>query len=221
MLANQNPAQSQFLSGGGVKTKKPAAIAYARLSGKQQIRQKIIATLVVVFMFAMISGTVNPIRVQAIGDTSTLEQQITGGSLSLESPVQVNFNSTQSGMGVNSLANLTQVNMRDYTGTGGGWDATGSANAMTAANAATIPNTRLRWAPGDIFALDGASNTGVAAGADYSGNFGDGLRTLANTTDGQGDGAGNYVINGTTLNLLVTVDDYIGTYQNTLTLTIS
>ena len=210
MPANHKPAKDQLLSvGKGLKIK------------KQQIGQKIIATLIVVFMFAMISGSLNPIRVRAIGDTSTLQQQITGGSLSLESPTQVNFNSQTSGIGANSLANMTQVNLRDYTGTGSGWTATGSANIMTAVNAATISNNRLRWAPGDIYALDGASNTGVAAGADYSGNFGDGLRTLANTALSVGDGAGNYVINGTTLNLLVTVDDYIGTYQNTLTLTIS
>jgi hypothetical protein len=187
---------------------------------KNKIKQKIIATLIVVFMLAMISGTVNPIRVRAIGDNSTLEQQITGGSLSLESPTQVNFNSTESGTGVNSLANLVQVNMRDYTGTVSGWDAIGFANAMTAANTATIANTRLKWAPGDIYALDGSSNTGVVAGADYTGNFGDnGGLTLANA--GTGFGAGNYVINGTTLNLLITVDDVIGTYQNTLLLTIS
>lgn len=186
---------------------------------RQEIKQKIVATLVVFFMLTMISGVINLKNVQAIGDDTTLQQVLTGGSLSLESPTQVNFNSQTAGTGVNSLANIVQVNMRDYTGTGGGWAATATANAMTAANAATIPNTRLSWAPGDIYALDGASNDGVTAGPDYSGNFGDGARNLTGASSGNGQG--NYVINGTALNLLITADDYQGTYQNTLTLTIA
>lgn len=202
-----------------IKTKKPAAIADARLSGKQQIKQKIIATLVVVFMLAMLGGIIRISDVRAIGDNTTLQQEITAGSLSLESPTQVNFNATTAGAGVNSLANMVQVNMRDYRGTGASWTTVGAANNMVAANAAEIPNSRLRWAPGDIYALDGASNDGVAAGADYSGNFGDGSRTLANASTN--NGMGNYIINATTLNFLITADDYIGTYQNTLTLTIS
>ena len=186
---------------------------------KQQIKQKIIATLVVVFMLVMIAGVVRVWDARAIGDNTVLEQVITAGTLSLESPEQVNFNSTTAGTSVNSLANLVQVNMRDYRGTGAGWTAVGSANNMVAGNGAIIPNYRLRWAPGDIFALDGASNSGVAPGPDYIGNFGDGVRTLANTSSN--NGLGNYVINGTTLNLLIEASDVTGTYQNTLTLTIS
>ncbi|OGI27040.1 MAG: hypothetical protein A2359_01700 [Candidatus Moranbacteria bacterium RIFOXYB1_FULL_43_19] len=186
---------------------------------KSELKKKIFATLVIVFMLAMMGGMISLKNVRAIGDDTTLQQVLTGGSLSLESPTQVNFNSQTAGSGANSLANLTQVNMRDYTGTGGGWAATATANAMTAANAATIPNTRLSWAPGDIYALDGASNDGVTAGPDYSGNFGDGARNLTGASSG--NGMGNYVINGTTLNLLIIAEDYQGTYQNTLTLTIA
>jgi len=192
----------------GVKTK------------RNEIKQKIVATLVVVFMLAMLGGVLKVYDVRADNvDTTTLQQQITTGSLSLESPTQVNFNATTAGTGVNSLANMVQVNMRDYTGTGSGWTTTGSANNMVAGNGAILANTRLKWSPGTIYALDGASNSGVAAGASYSGNFGDGSRTLANASGN--NGMGNYVINGTTMNLLIQAGDVTGTYQNTLTLTIA
>ena len=186
---------------------------------KIEIKQKIFATLIVFFMLAMISSILRISNVRAIGDNTTLQQEITAGSLSLESPLQVNFNSQTAGTSVNSLANMVQVNMRDYRGTGASWTAVGSANNFYKDVENNIPNSRLRWAPGDIFALDGADNAGVVAGPDYSGNFGDGDRTLANTSTN--NGMGNYVINSTTLNLLIDAGDSTGTYQNTLTLTIA
>jgi hypothetical protein len=190
-------------------------------TGKKQIRQKIIATLVVAFMFAMISGTMNPIRVRAIGDNTILEAIVQGDSLSMESPTQANYVTvTLNASTQTTTANLVQVNMRDPRGTGEGWTTIGSCNDM-AAGSNSISNVYIDWAPGTIYALDGASNTGVAAGADYTGNFGDGSLTLANTTVDSGDGMGNYVINGTIMNLEVQSDVKAGTYQNTLLLTIS
>lgn len=187
---------------------------------KNQIKEQIVATLVVVFMFGMIFGTLSVDNSQAIGANTVLNLLVTSGTLSLEAPAQVNFADVAlAGVAVNTAGNLVQVNMRDPRGTGAGWTVVGSANAMTATNGSTIPQAYLRWAPGDIFALDGSSNTGVAPGADYSGNFGDGSRTLANTAANAG--LGNYVINGTILNLTVPATTYAGTYQNTLTITIS
>lgn len=177
------------------------------------------ATLVVVFMFGMIGGTLNINYADAIGANTVLNLLVQAGSLSLEAPGQVNFTTvTLAGVGQNTTANIVQVNMRDMRGTGASWTAVGTANAMTAGNGATISNSDLRWAPGTIYALDGASNAGVAAGAG-TGNFGDGARTLANTSTN--NGLGNFVINGTILNLTVPSTTYSGTYQNTLTLTIS
>ena len=188
---------------------------------KKQLKQKIIATLVVAFMFAMISGTVNPIRVRAIGDNTILQAIVQGGTLSLDSPEQANYTTVTLNASVQTTtANLVQVNMRDPRGSGVGWTTIGSCNDM-AAGSNTVANDYIDWAPGTIYALDGASNTGVAAGADYTGNFGDGTRTLANTTTDNGDGMGNYVINGTTMNLQIQSDANAGTYQNTLLLTIS
>jgi hypothetical protein len=61
----------------------------------------------------------------------------------------------------------------------------------------------------------------VAPGADYTGNFGDGALTLVNTALTSNRGMGNYVFNSTILNLMVMPDVMAGTYENTLTLTVS
>jgi len=187
---------------------------------KQEIKQKIVATLVVVFMLVMIAGVVKVENIRAEADNAILELIVSSGSLSIEAADQVNFATvTLNAVTVNTTANMVQVNMRDARGSGAGWTATGAANYLTAANSSNISNIWLRWAPGDIYALDGADNTGVVSGADYSGNFGDGSRTLANTSTN--NGMGNYVINGTILNLTIDSETPAATYHNTLTLTIS
>lgn len=186
---------------------------------KEQIKQRIIAIVVIVFMFSMVIGTVSIQFAGAIGGNTILQQVVSPGTLSLETLAQVDFNTfTLNGVSTNSLANLTQVNMRDTRGSGAGWNVVGSANNM-AAGTNIIANTRLSWSPGTIYALDGSSNTGVTAGASYSGNFADGARTMATATTN--NGMGNYVINGTTMNLLLMSSVPAGTYQNTLLLTIS
>jgi len=176
----------------------------------------------VVFMFAMISGVVNPIRVRAVGDNTLLQAIVQGGTLSLDSPEQANYTTVILNAATQTTTtNLVQVNMRDPRGSGAGWTTVGTANDM-AAGSNTIANDYIDWAPGTVYALDGASNTNVAAGADYTGNFGDnGGRTLANTSLSTGDGMGNYIINGTIMNLQIKSDVKVGTYQNTLLLTIS
>ncbi|OGI27041.1 MAG: hypothetical protein A2359_01705 [Candidatus Moranbacteria bacterium RIFOXYB1_FULL_43_19] len=187
---------------------------------KAELKQKIVATLVVVFMLAMVSGMVKVSRTSAEADDATLELIVSAGSLAIEAASQYNFAGvTLNAVTVNTTANMIQVNMRDARGSGAGWAATGSANNLTAANSSEISNIWLRWAPGDIYALDGASNDGVAAGPDYSGNFGDGARNLTGASSG--NGMGNYVINGTLLNLTVDSSTPATTYHNTLTLTIS
>jgi len=189
---------------------------------KQSIKQQITAAAIVAVMFFMIYGSMNTERAGAATSSNTILQEvIQGGTLSIEGPGQVNFSTiTLNTFAANSTATMTQVNMRDPRGTGAGWTVIGTANSLQAVNGATISNAFLRWSPGTIYALDGSSNAGVAAGAAYAGNFADsGGKTLANTSTN--NGLGNYVINGTTLNLLVAPSTMSGTYQNTLTLTIS
>ncbi len=188
---------------------------------KQLIKQRIVATGIIAITFLMTFGSLVTDQAGAATTSNTILQQIVqGGSLSIEGPGQVNFATiTLNTFTVNSTANMIQVNMRDPRGTGAGWTVTGSANDLQAANGAIIANSFLRWGPGTIYALDGSSNTGVAAGASYVGNFADGARTLANTSTN--NGMGNYVINGTILNLMIAPATMTGTYQNTLVLTIS
>ena len=169
----------------------------------------------------MISGALNPIRVRAIGDNTLLQAIVQGGTLSLDSPEQANYTSvTLNASTQTTTANMIQVNMRDPRGSGAGWTTIGACNDMKAGTN-TISNAYIDWAPGTVYALDGSSNTNVAAGADYTGNFGDGARTLANTSLSTGDGMGNYIINGTIMNLKIESSVNAGTYQNTLLLTIS
>ena len=187
---------------------------------RKQVKQKIIATLVVIFMFGMIFGSVSLRDVQAIGANTTLSAIISAGSLSLEAPASASYGAiTLNGVQQNTTANLVEVNMRDTRGSGAGWTAVGSANNMYKDATNNISNIYVSWAPGTIFALDGASNTGVTAGTAYSGNFGDGTKTLATSTTN--NGMGNYVINGTIMNLTVKTGVLAGTYVNTLLLTIS
>lgn len=188
---------------------------------KQLIKQKIVAVGIVTIMLVMTFGSLMTDQAGAADVSNTILQQIvTGTPLSIEGSAQVNFASVAlNTVAVNSTGNMIQVNMRDPRGTGAGWSVTGSANNLQAANGAIIANSFLRWAPGTIYVLDGGSNTGVAAGSSYVGNFADGAITLANTSTN--NGMGNYVINGTTLNLMIAPSTMIGTYQNTLTLTIS
>lgn len=173
-----------------------------------------------VFMFVMVSGMIKIYDATASPNANITTQAIvTGGSLSIDTQGQVNYSSvTLNAAAQNTTGNILQVNMRDPRGTGAGWSVTGLANNMQAGTN-IISNVWIRWAPGDIYGLEGSSLTGVAAGPDYVGNFGDGARTLANTSTN--NGMGNYCINDTMLNLTIGAGTPAGTYQNIVALTIS
>jgi hypothetical protein len=187
---------------------------------KKIYQQKIAATLVVFFMLVMVYGSFNTTHVWAIGSNTTLQAIVGSGTLTLDSPTQVNFAAINVGVtNADTTANIPQLNIRDARGSGSGWTVVGAANSMQAGNGATISNARLRWAPGSIFALDGASNAGVTVASAYVGNFADGVRSLASAT--ANNGTGNFVMNGTIVNLTITPATAATTYQNTLTITIS
>ena len=189
------------------------------MNPEQKIKQKILATLVIFFMFVMIGGTIDQFSIiRAATDTANLLQNIISGALFVQAQGDVGFNDQTAGTGLNSLANLTVVNVIDNTGTLGGWDCVGgSTNFINGASGNLIlPNFRLMWAPGD---LAGSDLNGVAAGADYTGNFGDGTLTLINAAAGYGSGA--YNIANSTLNLLIESGDYAEEYNATLTFTLS
>ncbi len=185
---------------------------------KHQIKQKIIATFIILFMFIMIFGSVSVDFTSAIGTNTTLIQNLIAGALSMEAPTTILFNNINIGTAINSLAMMTQVNARDLRGSGVAWSVSGTMNNLTATNAGlnNISNAVIAWAPGAYWS-DNGSNTGVALGV--AGYF-SGARTLFNTS--ANNGMGNYKIVNTVLNVVYNgaTDFQAGTYQNTLTMII-
>jgi hypothetical protein len=167
----------------------------------------------------MIFGSVNVDFTCAIGTNTTLIQNLVAGALSMEAPPTLGFNNINIGVPINSLANMTRVNARDYRGSGAAWGVTGTMNNLTVADAGVnnISNGVIAWDPGDSFA-DNGSNTGTAVGV--SGYF-DSARTLFNTSTN--NGMGNYAIYNTVFNVVYNgrTDHQDGTYQNTLTMIIA
>lgn len=188
------------------------------MTKKQQVKQRIAATLVVLVMFIMVFGSVSINFTSAIGTNTTLIQNIVAGALSMEAPATLAFNNITLAVAVNSLANMTQVNARDYRGTGATWTVTGGMNNLTTAGAGVnnISNAAIAWAPGAMFA-DNGSNAGVAVGAAF---YFSAIRTLFNTS--VNNGMGNYKIVNTTFNVVYNGNPNFvaGTYQNLLTMTI-
>lgn len=190
---------------------------------KNQIKQRIVATLIVVFMFAMISGSINTRNAMA-NDVTNLIQNFVAGYLSLEASADVGFNDISIGSGgINSLGNLLIVNARDYTGTGGGWSVTGSMNNMLTSGSGglnTIPNSVIAWNPqtATLYGLEAANVLGIAKG---TAQYFSAIRTLFNAA--ATNGMGNYLLNGTEMNIVWNgiANQTSGIYQNTLTLTIA
>jgi len=192
---------------------------------KQQIKQQIVATFIVVFMFAMVFGVLDSNIVSAIGFNATLVQNFVAGTLQLEGPASIGFPAITVGVATNSLANMDSVNIRDYRGTGAGWSVVGSMNNMLASNASPrnfLDANNIAWFPGNttLTAKEGASTSGIAYGTNTFMNSGT-SRTLINASTN--NGMGNYVLNGTLINVQYYgwANQATGTYQNTLTLTVS
>ena len=176
------------------------------------------ATFVALFMFVMVFGSINIDFTSATGTNTDLIQNILPGVLSMEAPLSIAFNNINLGTAINSLANMTQVNARDYRGTGAAWTVTGTMNNLTTTGAGVnnISNAAIAWAPGALWA-DNGTNTGTAVGT--AGYF-TSVRTLFNTS--VNNGMGNYKIVNTTMNVVYNGNPNFvaGTYQNTLTMTI-
>ena len=187
---------------------------------KQTIKQKIMATLVVLFMMFMMFGSLDLSQISAQTVTNTnLIQNIVAGNFWHEAMQNVVFNNIVVGVATNSLANMTITNLWDLRGSGAGWSLTGYCNSLTttAAGINTIANTEIAWSPvgATIIAISGVT-TGIANG---TANFLNAPRTLMNAS--VNNGMGNYRINNVTLNVVYNgrTDQKTGTYQATLTMT--
>lgn len=192
---------------------------------KQKIKQQIIATIVVFFMFVMVSGTIDVMNGNAATTVyMNLIQNFVAGTMSIECPQNLAFNDISIASPTNSLANMDTFNIRDYRGSGAGWNVTAYANNLTIANSAAgvnnISNASIAINPATatIVGLDGSSTSGIAVGSAAYLNY---ARTLVNSSSN--NGMGNYVLNNTTFNVVYNgrADQLAGTYQATVTFQIN
>lgn len=188
----------------------------------KETKQKIVAVIIILFMFMMVAGSleIKQFVLAANTDTTNMFQNIVAGTLDMEAVTSAAFNNITAGVSDNSMANLSLMNVRDFRGTGAGWQVTATSSNFVngASGTAIIPNSRLKVICGDLFGYNGASTTGVAQCTSYAGNFGDGARAIVNAAATAGEGAYNLYNN--TLNLLIAATDDAQSYNAVLSFTI-
>ena len=194
-------------------------------TNKQKIKQQIVATIVVFFMFIMVSGTVNVMNGNAATTVyMNLIQNFVSGTLSIECMENLAFNDITIASATNSLANMIVFNIRDYRGSAAGWNVTAYSNNLTIDNSAdginSIPNAAIAMNPATatIIGLEGSSTSGISLGSAAYLNY---ARTLVYAT--AGNGAGNYSVNNVTFNIVYNgrADQLAGTYQAQVTFQIN
>ena len=187
----------------------------------QALTQKIFSTLIIAFTLIMVFGSLEVSRAANTAN-SELYQNITAGSLDIAAQnTNISFGNIAAGLLQNAAINMNNVLVTDYRGTGAGWSATtGSIENYVDVNDAnrqiTLSNA-LRWSPGDIANLNGASSTGVSAGTDDQ--YLNATRNLMVATASNGLGA--YRIDNTLLNFTQQPSYAAGNYSATLTLTVT
>lgn len=190
---------------------------------EKQIKQKIVATIVVFFMFMMVLGSTNQFNlIDFTQASSNMIQNVIPGSLDISTPATIAFNNADAGVATSSLANLDVVNVQDYRGTGAGWAAVGNSSVFANGDdgSVTIPATRVYWEPdGEWYSYNGASNS------DMEGHAGivalDSQQTILNAAAASSAGMGYYNIPNTTLNVVIEAGDEALDYNATLVLSIS
>jgi len=192
---------------------------------RQKTKQQIISTIVVFFMFIMVSGTVNVMNGNAATTVyMNLIQNFVSGVMSIECMENLAFNDITIGSPTSSLANMTSFNIRDYRGSGAGWNVTAFSNDLTISNSAdginNVSNASIAMNPSTatILGLDGSSTTGVSLGAAAYLNY---ARTMVIST--VGNGSGNYAVNNITFNVVYNgrADQLAGVYQAQVTFQIN
>ena len=190
---------------------------------KQKIKQKIMATVVVLFMMVMMFGTVDLSRITATVTNTALLQNFNPGTMGHQAMTSLVFNDITIGVAVNSLQNMTITNVWDLRGSGAGWSLSGTVNSLmiaTGGGVNNLSNAFIAWNPagGALTAISGTT-TGIGIGA--AAYFDGGLRTLLNTTTN--NGMGNYRMNNVMFNIVYNgrADMEAGLFQATLTMTSS
>jgi hypothetical protein len=190
-------------------------------TSKQKIKQKIVATTVVVFMLSMMFGSLNLPGALATVTTTNLIQNFAGGTFGHQAQQNLVFTQITVGTASNTSANMLQTNVWDFRGTGAGWTITGICNNMlTAAVGVNMLNaSTIFWAPGGatVTAISGVT-TGITNGTTQSLET---SRTLITSTTN--NGMGNYRMWNVLLNVQYNgrSDQKTGTYGGILTMTSS
>jgi len=190
---------------------------------KQKIEQKIVATVVVAFMFSMMFGSLNLPGASAAVTNTNLIQNIVAGTFGHGALTNVVFPNITIGSATNSTSNMTMTTAWDLRGSGAGWTIAGYASRLWIQNSATgvnnLDNVEIRWYPSGatIYAISGVT-TGMTLGS--VANL-DGSRTLITATNN--NGMGNYRINGVMFNIVYNgrTDQVSGNYVSVLTMTSS
>jgi hypothetical protein len=190
---------------------------------KQTIKQKIVATTIVVFMLFMLFGSLNLPGVSATVTTTNLIQNVVAGTFGHGALSNIVFPDITVGSSTNSGSNMTMTTAWDLRGSGAGWTIAGYASRLWIQNSAVgvnnLDNTEIIWYPAGatIYALTGVT-TGMTMGGTNALNF---SRTLI--TAPVNNGMGNYRINGVMFNIVYNgrTDQVAGSYVSVLTMTSS
>jgi hypothetical protein len=189
---------------------------------KQAVKQKIIATTVVLFMLFMMFGSLKLPGALATTTTTNLIQNMVSGSFGHSAMTNVVFSDITVGTAVNSLGNMVQTNMWDLRGSGVGWSVSGQLNNLYVTNAAGginwVNNSEIAWDPaaGTIIAVSGVTTSMTKGAAQF---FGAAARALV--TAPAGFGMGNYRINNVMFNIVYNgrTDQVVAPYVAILILT--
>jgi hypothetical protein len=189
---------------------------------KQQTKQRIVATLIILFMMLMTFGTLDVPGTSATVTTTNLIQNViaSGAGLGHAAMSDIGFNDITLGTAINSRANMIQTNVWDFRGNGAGWGVTAVCTNLVVAVAGInyFDNaTQIAWDPsvGTIISIAG-STSGITLGT--AGLFSS-TRTLVSSTTN--NGMGNYRVNNVLFNVIYNgrMDQKIGTYTAVLTMT--
>jgi hypothetical protein len=184
----------------------------------KEIKQKIVAVLVLSVMFALVFTTLNLNPNYSQAAETNVELSITAGTLSIDS-MDVDLGSTGAGTSQNvSLDNL-DVNVKDFAGDGLAWDATIYSSNFVNGGSGTliIPNTRFQVRPneGTIF------NAGGSVCDETAKSNPCGLSASCALFNGSTAATGECRLNEVNLNLQVLATDATEDYNATLTLSVS
>ena len=183
------------------------------------IKQKIVAVLVISVMFALVFTTLNLNPNFAGAATTNVTINIAAGTLSIESSGTVSLGSTGAGSSTNVSLNNLMVNVKDFAGDGLNWAATVYSSNFTngAGGSKIIPNTRFQVRPneGTIYNAGTSSCSTTASGTPC------GLSSSCALFNGNPSATGECRLNAVNLNLQVLTTDPTADYNATLTLSVS